>query len=179
MATATETYRYARLHIVAFDIDVPVVIAGRTAYFPIKAFCEALGLAGPSMQIKRLREDTRFAGGALRELPIPTIKGLHDATCLRKQQLSKWLIILDTSRAQFKTDIRARLEEFQSAVFAAADRFLFGDTSDVVASDERAIKPVYGVLHLGDCPRCGLALCLTLDETGQHLVPDTTLGVEA
>src|SRR5487761_2548149 len=173
MATATETYRYARLHIPAFNIDVPVVTAGRTIYFPIKSFCEALGLAGPSMQIKRLREDSRFGNGALRDLPIPTVKGLRDTTCLRKQQLSRWLTMLDTGRAQFKPDIRARLEEFQNAVFAAADRFLFGDTRDVVLSEDRATKPVYGVLHLGDCPRCGLALCLTVDETGQHLMPDT------
>jgi hypothetical protein len=175
MTTATETYRYARLRIDAFDIEVPVVIAGRTIYFPMRAFCEALGLAGSSMQIKRIREDGRFDEGTLRDLPISTAKGLHDATCIRKQELSKWLTNLDTSRSQFKVSIRARMKEFQNAVFAAADRFLFGDTRDVVTSDERASKPVYGVLHLGDCPRCGLALCLTVDETGQHLVPDVSV----
>lgn len=174
MATATEAYRYARLRIEAFGIDVPVVTAGRAVYFPIKAFCEALGVAGPSMQIKRMKEDSRFQQGALRELPMPTTKGIRETMCLRKQQLPTWLALLDASRAQFKPTIRARLEEFQRAVFAAAERFLFGDTSDVVQSEERAVKPVFGVLHLGDCPRCGLALCLTVDETGQHLVPDVS-----
>lgn len=170
MGTATESYRYARLRVKQFEVDVSAVVVGRAVYFPLRALCEVIGVA-TQMQIKRLKEDSRFADGALRELPIPTTKGLRDAICLRKQQVGTWLSSIEPSKVAITA--RGPLEEFQRALFAAAERFLFGDMSDAVLdAPERASKPIYGVLHLGDCPRCGLALCLTLDETGQHLAPD-------
>jgi len=173
MTTATESYRYSRLRVTGFAVDVPVVAVGRTIYFPIKGFCEAIGITGPQRQIQRLRDDTRFDDNALRDLPVPTIKGLRSTVCLRKQQLPIWLTLIDPNRLHITA--RGPLEEFQRALFAAAERFLFRDMSDaVVDAPSRASKPVYGMLHLGDCPRCGLALCLTVDETGQHLVPDVS-----
>lgn len=172
MATATESYRYATLRVKQFEVDVSAVVVGRAIYFPLRALCEVIGIA-PQMQIKRLKTDSRFEDGALRELPIPTAKGLRDAICIRKQQVGVWLSSIEPKKVAITA--RGPLEEFQRALFAAAERFLFGDTSDVVQSEERAVKPIYGVIHLGDCPRCGLALCLTVDETGQHLAPDVSV----
>lgn len=172
MTTATESYRYARLRIRPFDVDVPTVNAGRAVYFPLRALCEVVGVAS-QMQIKRLKADSRFAGGALREIPIPTTKGMRNAICLRMQQVGVWLATIDPSHTTITT--RGTLEAFQRALFAAAERFLFGDLSDaVVDAPERASKPIIGTLHVGDCPRCGLALCVTLDADGGHLLPDTT-----
>jgi hypothetical protein len=169
MATATETYRYSRLRVRVFEVDVPAVAVGRTVYFPMRALCKILGIAA-QMQVEKLRHDGRYAG-ALRELPIPTIKGLREATCIRKTEAARWLSEIDTARCALTA--RGPLARFQSELFAAADRWLFGDTSDVVYDPgAKSDKPITGTLRLGDCPRCGLPLCLVMDATGSHLVPE-------
>jgi hypothetical protein len=169
MSTATEAYRYSRLHIPVFDVDVPTVAIGRGVYFPLRAFCQMLGIA-PQKQIDRMREDGRFHDG-LRTVPIPTIKGTREAVCLNKRHLSMWLSLVDTSRCALSA--RGPIEDFQRRLFDAADRWLFGDTSDVVYdAGAKSDKPVTGTLHLGDCPRCGLPLCLVMDVDGNHLAPD-------
>ena len=168
MATATETYRYSRLRIHYFDVDVPAVAVGRGIYFPLKALCQVLGIA-PQAQAARLKSELRFKN-ALRELPIPTIKGRRDATCIRKQDVGEWLLSIESSHCALAA--RGPLERFRSELFAAADRWLFGDNSDVVYDPgAKTDKPITGVLHLGECPRCGLALCLVMDEDGSHLRP--------
>lgn len=175
MTTATEPYRYCRLRVGAgFGVDVPAVALGRAVYFPMRALCGVVGLA-PQKQVERLREDGRFAD-ALRTLPVPTPKGLRDAVCInrgtpQKPYVAMWLGSVDTTRCAITA--KGPVERFQAELFAAADRFLFGDLSDVVSDDvSRAARPIAGILHLGDCPRCGLGLCLIMDGTGNHLVPE-------
>lgn len=69
--------------------------------------------------------------------------------------------------------MRGNLQRFQAELFAAADRWLFGDNSDVVHdAATKSDKPIIGTLHLGDCPRCGLALCLVMAGDGGHLAPE-------
>jgi|GEM_PF-5987729 len=65
---------------------------------------------------------------------------------------------------------RGPLERFQEELLAAADRWLFGDNSDVVidATDKTAIQ-ITGRLRVGECPRCGAHLRLEIDGTGNHL----------
>ena len=169
MATATEAYRYSRLRVPILRADMPAVAAGRTVYFPLRAMCKLLGIA-PQMQINKLRTDTRYTD-ALRDLPIPTVKGIRNATCLRKRETARWLAEIDTARCA--PHVRDSLQQFQDELFAAADRWLFGDDSDVVYDPgTKSDKPISGMLHLGDCPRCGLPLCLVMDSDGNHLVPD-------
>ena len=169
MATATEAYRYARLRVQLFDKDVPTVAVGRTVYFPIRALCNVLGIT-PQAQISKLRADARYAG-AIRDIPIPTVKGLREAACVRKREAARWLSEIDAARVVLS--VRGTLQQFQDELFAAADRWLFGDESDVVRDlGSKFDRPVRGTLHLGECPRCGLPLCLVLDGEGQHLRPD-------
>jgi hypothetical protein len=171
MSTATETYRYSRLHIAVFEVDVPAVAIGRAVYFPVRALCQVVGLA-PQKQIERIRDDGRFtADGGVRMIPIPTIKGPRDAICLNKRHISAWLTAIDTTRCALAA--KGALEDFQARLFAAADRWLFGDNSDVVFdAATKSDKPITGRVSLGDCPRCGLALCLVMDGDGNHLVPE-------
>src|SRR5579875_3394975 len=122
MATATENYRYTRLHIRYFDLDVPAVAQGRVVYFPIRAVCKAIGLA-PQMQIERIRGDSRFRGG-YRDLPIPTVKGLRPMVCIKKTLVSAWLGTADPAHVRLLRT-REKLEQFQAELFAAADRFLW------------------------------------------------------
>lgn len=169
MTTAVEAYRYSRLRIRYFDVDVPAVAVGRGVYFPMRALCKVVGIT-PQMQVNKLREDSRYKD-ALRELPIPTIKGMREATCIRKKDVARWLSEIEPSRCAITA--RGPLERFQGELFAAADRWLFGDNSDVVYDPgTKSDKPISGKLHLGDCPRCGLPLCLVMDGDGNHLVPD-------
>lgn len=170
MPTATENYRYSRLRVARFDREIPAVAIGRAVYFPLRTLCEQMGLA-PQKQIGRLRADSRFRG-ALRDLPIPTIKGRRDTVCIRKQDVGGWLATVDPAHCALART-RKQIEEFQAELFAAADRWLFGDNSDVVYDPAtKSDKPISGKLHLGDCPRCGLPLCLVMDSDGNHLVPD-------
>ena len=166
-------YRYSRLRIAFFAKEVPSVALGRAVYFPIKAMCSVLGIAAQA-QVVKLRADSRIAPHLRDDIPIPTIKGLRVATCIRKQDVAMWLASIDPGKCQIGERTRTDLEAFQSALFAAADRWLFGDESDVVYDPgTKSDRPVYGRLHLGDCPRCGLPLCLVLDGVGPgHLAPD-------
>ena len=172
MATATVGYRYGRLHIAFFDKEIPTIAVGRAIYFPVKAMCKELGI-GVQAQVEKLRADSRIAPYLRDNIPVPTIKGLRATTCIRKQDVSKWLASIDPGRCQIGDKSRSDLERFQQLLFEAADRWLFGDDSDVVYDPgTKSDKPISGTLHLGDCPRCGLPLCLVMDSDGNHLVPD-------
>lgn len=172
MATAVAGYRYSRLRIAFFDKEIPTVAIGRAVYFPVKAMCRELGI-GAQAQVEKMRADSRIAPHLRDDVPIPTIKGLRAATCIRKQEVPVWLATIDPGRCALGAKTRADIERFQAELFAAADRWLFGDESDVVYDvGVKSERPVSGTLHLGDCPRCGLPLCLVLDGDGQHLRPD-------
>lgn len=171
MATVTEAYRYSRLRIRYFDVEVQCVAIGRAVYFPVKALTEALDIHTQT-QVTKLRRlekaDTRF-NGCLRDIPIPTVKGLRDATCIRKQQVGLWLITIDPARTA-----RDKLVRFQEELFAAADRFLFGDTSDAVYdAGTKQREPIVGTLSVGHCPGCGMALRLEYTTSGAHLTADS------
>lgn len=171
MATGTaQSYRYAKLHIRAFDVRVPAVIVGRTYYFPARQLAERMGLSLRS-QRRRLQEDPRIAKH-VRFLPVPTVKGQRDTLCIRKEGVSVWFTLIEPGKCAL-AETRERLERFQAELFAAADRFLFGDTSDVVYDEAtKASEPIIGLLRVGHCPRCGLALRLAYTDRGAHLEPD-------
>ena len=174
MTTATAAYRYSRLRIRYFDVEVPAVAIGRAVYFPVKALTSALGMV-VQPQVTKLRglekTDSRFTS-CLRDSPIPTVKGLRDATCIRKQQVGLWLATLDPARCPLTA--KGPLEAFQKELFDAADRFLFGDTSDAVYdAGTKQREPIVGTLSVGHCPGCGMALRLEYTESGAHLAPES------
>jgi hypothetical protein len=76
MLTTRETYRYGRLMVKYFNVDVQAIVVGKVVYFPLRALCRALGMAR-QMQIKKLKADSRFAQ-AFRALPVPTTKGVRE-----------------------------------------------------------------------------------------------------
>lgn len=171
MATDTaQDYRYATLRIRHFDVRVPAVIVGRVAYFPTRTLCERMGLSYRS-QRRRLIDEPRLAQHQ-RPLPVPTVKGLRDMRCIRKEGVAVWFTLVEPSKCAVATT-RKQLEEFQAELFAAADRFLFGDTSDSVWDPAtKSAAPVTGLLRVGECPLCGGRLCLTFDDGPAHLIPD-------
>lgn len=168
MDTKIEGYRYARIHVAYFERDVPAVVVGRGVYFPLRALCESIGLQ-PHGQRAHLKDDSRYAD-ALRMLPIPTVKGLRDALCIRKHDVTRWLANVDPAKCALKA--REALDRFQAELFAAADRLLWGDTSvSVYDPATKTTAPISGRLNVGQCPGCGMALCLTFDDGPAHLIP--------
>lgn len=171
MATDTaQPYRSATLRIQHFDIRVPAVIVGRVAYFPTRTLCERMGLSYRS-QRRRLIDDTRLAKHQ-RPLPVPTVKGYRDMRCIRKEGVSIWFTLVEPSKCAV-AETRELLEKFQAELFAAADRFLFGDTSDVTYDEAtKTATPIIGTLSVGACPGCGMELRLAYTDSGAHLEPD-------
>lgn len=172
MPTALEAYRYGRIIVREFNVDVQAVAVGRAVYFPLRPLVEALGLSRQA-QIRKMREDSRFAD-AFRLLPVPTDRGLRDAWCINKRAVSIWLASLDPARCSLK--VRPAVERFQAALFAAADRFLFGDTRrQSLDPDAKSTVFLTGQIAAGPapCPLCGGHLCVTLDlgEGDIHLTP--------
>ncbi len=164
MTTTTETYRYGKLLVRYFDVEVPTVIVGRAIYFPIRALCQAIKMA-PQMQIERIRGDSRIAD-ALKELPVPTSKGIRDTVCIHKRATAVWLGSIDPARCPIT--VKGPIARFQEELFAAADRFLFGDTSAVPA------PAVRGTLFIGACPHCGHRLALDFTDSGAHIREEET-----
>lgn len=169
-----ERYRSAVLTIPRFEVQVRAVSLEHRVYFPVKAICLVLGI-NHQTQKTRLKADSRFSAG-LREIPINTSQGYRDTLCIRKERIGAWLAMIEPSHCKL-AKTRERLEQFQAELFAAADRFLFGDasTAPLVTTATPPAPPqsvVSGVLHVGTCPGCGMALCLTLDGGVAHLAPD-------
>lgn len=164
-----ERYRSAVLAIPRFGVQVRAVSLERKVYFPVRAVCMVLGISHQP-QKTRLKADSRFTG-ALREIPINTSQGYRDTLCIRKDRVAAWLALIDPSHCKL-AKTRERLQEFQAELFAAADRFLFGDAGAPPPDGSEVHDLVSGVLHVGHCPGCGMALCLTLDGGVAHLTPE-------
>lgn len=161
-----EDYRYGKLHINYFDVVVPTVIVGKSVYFPIRTLCKIMGIA-PQMQIKSIRANKEIPKDAIRTLPVPTIKGIRDTECIHKRGCSKWLSGIDEERCAITA--QGSIKRFKEELFAAADRFLFGETGSELVSG-----PVtYARMKAGACPRCGTHLILEIKPDGPHLIEDS------
>ncbi len=166
MLTTTETYRYGRLMVRHFNVEIQAVVVGKVVYFPLRPLCRALGMA-QQMQIKKLKADSRFKEAFL-ALPVPTTKGLRETWCVERRAVAKWLATIDPDQCPVKA--KGLIAQFQDELFAAADRFLFGDTGATIYDTATLTdRPLGGILYVGSCPKCGTHLCLEIDETGIHL----------
>src|SRR5258707_2857989 len=118
------------------------------------------------------------AEDGIRDIGVTGVQTCALPICPASQDVSKWLAGLDPARCAIGERTRADLERFQSELFAAADRFLWGNTSDVTYAEALPTSVpssgdiITGMLHVGGCPSCGMALCLVLDESGAHLSPE-------
>jgi len=102
-------------------------------------------------QKDKILSDSRTAD-ALETFPVPTIKGLRDADCINKAAASIWILSIDAPRCAITA--KGSLQRFQAELFAASDRFLFGDEAQSVK------ESITGILKLGECPNCGHRLIL-------------------
>ena len=164
MTAQPGSYKYGRLRLHFFDVEVPVVIMGKSVYFPIKALCKVLGVASQG-QIYRIRGDSRMAD-AICTLPVPTVKGIRDTECLHKGVTSIFITTIDPARCKVTT--KGTLSQFQAELFRAADRFLFGDTGQSVVTG----PVLLGTIKAGPCPHCGTHLQLEISDSGVHLRED-------
>ncbi len=161
MTAVIASYRHGTLAINSFNVEVPTIVVERAIYFPIRALCRIVGVDAQT-QIYRIRDDSRMSDG-LRILPVPTTKGVRDTACIHRTTAAIWLTTIDPARCAITA--RGPLTAFQSELFAAADRFLFGDHTPGVTN-----SPItYGTITAGDCPRCGAHLVLHVTGTGTHL----------
>lgn len=168
MLTTRERYRYGRLMVRYFNVEVQAVVVGKVVYFPLRPLCYALGMAR-QMQVKKLKADARFKE-SFRSLPVPTAKGVRETWCIEKRSVARWLTTIDPNQCPLKA--KGLIAQFQEELFAAADRFLFGDTGATIYDIDGLVgRPLGGTLYIGTCPKCGTHLCLELDETGIHLHP--------
>lgn len=165
MTTTTETYRHGKLHINYFEVDVATVLVGNTAYFPIRSLCKTMGIA-PQWQIDRIRANEKIPEDAVKTLPVPTSKGIRDTECITRRGCSIWLSEITPWRCAITA--RGSIERFQEELFAAADRFLFGETGNDLVKG-----PItYATIKAGPCPNCGTHLILEINEDGPHLLED-------
>ncbi len=142
----------AKLYLPQFGVEVPVLrISGMGDYFPIRAFCKAIGI--PSQpQLQRIQDDPDFAEGT-EILSVSTAGGPQESVCLRKREIAWWLSTLDPRTVRkLEAHLGTTLKEFKQAVMDAADRLWWG-VADVPA--EHALQTVepHGTLWL-HCRRC-------------------------
>jgi hypothetical protein len=101
-------------------------------YFPVTPLTTALGVDRPT-QASIIQSDSRLKRGA-RSIKIPTRGGKQESLCLRKREVGIWLATIDPLRVG--TSARGRVEEFQEALWALADRIVFRRRRSVEASAE-------------------------------------------
>lgn len=159
MLSDAKPYKYATLYINFFDVHASCVIVGTSIYFPLRALCRVIGIHAQG-QKEKILADSRTTD-ALETFPIPTVKGLRDADCINKSAVSIWLASIDGPRVAITA--KGTLQRFQAELFAASDRFLFGDAALPV------IQPIKGTLQLGECPNCGHRLILDMTDSVMHL----------
>jgi hypothetical protein len=133
----------AMLYLSQFDLEVPVLrVSGMGDYFPVRAFCKAIGLSSPP-QVERLQSDSTYEAG-LETFTVQTAGGPQPSLCIRKRELAWWLASLEP-RTVRKLEQRfgIPLAEFKQSIMDAADTLWWGVQA----------RPNYGAVYLY-CRRC-------------------------
>jgi hypothetical protein len=143
----------AKLYVEQFRLTVPVMrVAGMGDYFPVRAFCKALGLS-PLPQLEKLKADSSYAEG-LEIFTVPTAGGPQEAVCLRKREVAWWLGNLEPKTIRkLEERFSTTLADFKQAVMDAADRLWWGMTDAPAVHAPRGVEPE-GAFYL-HCRRCG------------------------
>ncbi len=143
----------AKLYLPHFKLEVPVLrVSGMGDYFPLRAFCAALGLAHQP-QLQRVQDDPDLEPG--REVfTVRTPGGPQETVCLRKKEVAWWLGTMDPRLVRkLEQRFSTTLAEFKQAVMDAADQLWWGVQSEqptqaLVTRQDRFVA----YLH---CRRCG------------------------
>lgn len=142
----------AELHIAQLDIQVPVMrVPGMGDYFPVRAFCKAIGLAHQA-QLERIQHMQELED-ATEVFTIPTSGGPQEAVCLRKSGLAWWLGTLEPRTIRkLEARFNTTLDSFKRELMDAADRLWWGAST---APSNRAMQTIepHGSLWL-HCRRC-------------------------
>ena len=143
----------AQLYIEQFRVRVPVLrIPGMGDYFPIRAFCKALGIAHQP-QLQRIRDDSDFADG-IEYLDVQTAGGEQETLCLRKREVAWWLGTMEPKTIRkLEERFSTTLDEFKQAVMDAADRLWWGVAEAPTSRASQGDEPE-GTWYLR-CRRCG------------------------
>jgi P22_AR N-terminal domain len=163
----------AMLHLSQFDLEVPVLrVSGMGDYFPVRAFCKAIGLSSPP-QVERLQSDTTYEAG-LETFTVQTAGGPQPSLCIRKRELAWWLASLEP-RTVRKLEQRfgIPLAEFKQSIMDAADTLWWGVQAPTPPSRALQARPNYGEMYL-HCLRCKTKHRLGLHGTEMtwEIVPD-------
>lgn len=166
MAGEIVGYKPFPVHLERFDMDVTIVRTDDArAYFPVRHVCRSLGVSVQS-QLDVLQADERYAD-ALRPFRIPTEGGMQEMACIRQREAAWWIGHINPKKV--RPEMRTRIEEYQAALMAEADRLAFGDLSAVLRDGQiQPYQPIRGELFFG-CPRCGVPLCFVVADSGVHL----------
>ncbi len=122
-------------------------------WYPARTIIEALGVDRPTQQ-GILRTDARTRGG-VREIYAPTRGGRQKAIYVRRRECAIWLTLIDPEHVADR--VRSHLEDFQSALWALAERIVFRRRRIANASAEgpTTIAHFCGALHTDTtCPLC-------------------------
>lgn len=154
----------ATLYVPQFKLTFPVIrVAGMGDYFPMRAFCDRIGLA-PQPQQDKVRADAAYSAG-LETFTIPTAGGPQDALCIRKREMAWWLATLEARTVKrLEARFSVPLDEFKQAVMDAADALWWGVTDEQASKTTRNEEP-RGTLYL-HCRRCHARHKLELMATG-------------
>lgn len=145
----------ATLYLAQFRLEVPVMrVPGMGDYFPVRAFCRAIGLPSHT-QVEKLQTNSEYAN-AIETFTIPTSGGPQVAVCLRKREVAYWLGTLETRTIRkLEARFNTTLDTFKQALMDAADVLWWG-TGVGMASPEQTLQRTEptGALTL-HCRRCG------------------------
>jgi P22_AR N-terminal domain len=142
----------AELTIPQFGILVPVMrVPGMGDYFPVRAFCRAIGLARQA-QLERI-QNMQELQEAIETFTIPTAGGPQETICLRKAELAWWLGTLEPRTIRkLEERFSTTLEIFKRELMDAADRMWWGVSDQPHVSRALQVQP-HGAIFL-HCRRC-------------------------
>lgn len=174
--------QYVRHHVYVEVLDDYLWVAEDyqgNLYLPVRPTCAALELDSQT-SIATIKADSRLAPGLFR-IRLPSGGGDQLQQCLRSEEYSWWLMIVDPRR--FKPERRALLAERQRVLMHLASDIVLKRRELKALPQQRlpqsADIPVSGqtegVLH---CLNCGAPHLIVIDGTGWHAHLSTTWSRE-
>lgn len=172
------TEEYVRHHVYVDVLDDSIWVAEDyegELYFPLRPSCAALEIDSTTA-LETIKADSRLASG-LRRIKLPTAGGEQIQQCLRSDEYTWWLAIIDPRR--FKSERRQLLTERQRVLMRLAKEIMLKRQDLRPLPKSRAPKTAQAIVggYLEApfrCLNCNAPHVMRLDGQGWHL----HLGVE-